>query len=113
MSLAGRTLLQMDQATSAHQAFLWGLTQRGQDPNLDRSLGLCVAGNGSQAPGVGTQPLSNFTNSQSDFVRKSSDFTGSFPLPLARSDICFVQPIGFISLMTGQFWWPATGNCFL
>ena len=39
-SMAGRALLQMDQAAPAHQALLWHLGERREDPDLDRRLGL-------------------------------------------------------------------------
>ena len=34
----------MDQAEPAHQAFLWNVGERGEDPNLDRSVRLCAGG---------------------------------------------------------------------
>ena len=37
--LAGGTFLQVDQAASAHQAVLWHLGERGEDPDLDRGVG--------------------------------------------------------------------------
>ena len=39
-ALAGRTLLQMDQAAPAHQGVLWAQRERGQNTNLDRHLHL-------------------------------------------------------------------------
>ena len=41
-SLAGRIVLQMDQATSAHQTVLWYVRKCYQIANLDRCLGLCA-----------------------------------------------------------------------
>ena len=38
--LAGRIVLQVDQATSSHQAILWNLGECRENPNLDRHLGL-------------------------------------------------------------------------
>jgi hypothetical protein len=40
MPLAGRALLQMDQAAPAHQGILRDFRERGEDTNLDRHLGL-------------------------------------------------------------------------
>ncbi len=41
LPLAGGAFLQMDQAAPAHQGVLRNLRECGEDPNLDRYLGLC------------------------------------------------------------------------
>jgi hypothetical protein len=48
LPLAGRTVLQMDQATSADQVLLRHLRKRGQDPSLDRSRCLRTRGHRAQ-----------------------------------------------------------------
>lgn len=72
--------------------------------NLDRHLRLRARVDCPQAIATATQPLPDFTNSQLDFVRESAAFTGPFAIFLARTDINFRQPTGFIQLITGQFW---------
>src|SRR5271157_4603373 len=110
--LASRVVFQVDQTTSAHQEVLRPLAQRGEDPNLDRHLRVRAAGDCSQAPGIGTQPLSHGTNSEPQFVRKSAPFTGFFAISLSNRNRALLQPNGSIQLMTGQLWRLATGNCF-
>ena len=39
---AGRAVLQVDQAASAHQEVLWHIRKRGEDADLDRRFGLCA-----------------------------------------------------------------------
>src|SRR5579862_549174 len=90
MSVASRTVFQMDQTTSAHQEVLWHFSQRREDANLDRHLRLRAAVDCPQAIGTETQPLPDFTNSQSDFVRESAAFTGVFAILLARPNINFL-----------------------
>src|SRR5260370_20217845 len=110
MSLAGRTVFQMGQTTSAHQEVLWPFSQRREDANLDRHLRLRAHIARPQAIGTGTQPLPDFTNSQPDFVRESPTFTGPFAILLARPNINVLQPTGSIPVITGQFWLFA--NCY-
>src|SRR5208337_4534457 len=93
-----------NQTTSAHQEVLRPLAQRGEDPNLDRHLRVRAAGDCSQAPGIGTQPLSHGTNSEPQFVRKSAPFTGFFAISLSNRNRVPLQPNGSIQLMTGQLW---------
>ena len=44
MSMAGGTLLQMDQTAFTDQGFLWDLGERHQNSNLDRDQHLCTGG---------------------------------------------------------------------
>ncbi len=55
--LAGRALLQVDQATPPHQGVLWHLGQRREDPNLDCHLRLRPGRDCTQAPKDRARPL--------------------------------------------------------
>ena len=68
LPLAGRTVLQMDQAASADQSLLRHLGERGQDANLDRGLGLRPGRHREKTAQTSRQPLSNPTNPESDPV---------------------------------------------
>jgi hypothetical protein len=71
--LAGGTFLQVDQATPAHQAVLRNLRERGEDPNLDRSLGLRVGGDHQKAPRFGGVSLHIDAGPFGDNIRKNAD----------------------------------------
>jgi hypothetical protein len=51
--LASGAVLQVDQAASAHQAVLRHLGERGEDPDLDRSVGVCPGRHRQKAAGPG------------------------------------------------------------
>ena len=51
VSLAGGIVLQVDQTTPADQSLLWHQRERGEDPDMDRRLGLRTRGHHPQAPG--------------------------------------------------------------
>ncbi len=55
--LAGRTVLQVDQAASAYQGVLRHLGERREDANLDRRLGLRARGHRQKAPQAGRLAL--------------------------------------------------------
>ena len=56
-ALAGGTILQVDQAASANQAFLWKLDQRSQNSGLDRGVRLRAGGDLEKR----TAPAAKFT----------------------------------------------------
>ena len=62
ISLAGRVVLQMDQAASAHQSVLRHLRKRRQIANLDRSVSLRSRCHRQKAPRAPGDPLRNSTN---------------------------------------------------
>ena len=101
---AGRIVLQVDQTASAHQEILWALTQRGENPNLDRHLRLCAAGHRPQAPEARTQPVPDVANFQPLTFRKNATFTGVFANKPFRRTGDALQPTQYVRLMTGQFW---------
>ena len=64
--LAGRAVLQVDQAAPANQVFLWRQRERCKDPDLDRSVGLCARRHRPEALGPGDQPLPESTDFERD-----------------------------------------------
>jgi len=70
--LAGRTLLQVDQAAPADQGLLWHQRERSEDANLDCSLGLRPGGHRPQALGVGGEPLPDSTDSERNAFRENA-----------------------------------------
>ncbi len=73
-ALAGGTVLQMDQAAPADQGFLRHQRERGEDPNLDRGVGVCAGGDRAQAVGTGGQPVPDSTDSQPHAFRENAHF---------------------------------------
>src|SRR6266568_139072 len=74
--LADRTLLQMDQTTSAHQAVFRYFNQQRQDSNLERRFGLCAGSDRQETARPGAQSLHNSTDLESHTVRENAPFTG-------------------------------------
>ena len=62
ISLADRTLLQMDKTTLTNQVFLWNHRKRRQDSNMDCSVRLCSHCYYQEAASPGGQSLHNFAN---------------------------------------------------
>ena len=60
--MAGRTFLQMDQATSSDQGILRHIGQRCPDTDLDRSLDVCACGYHEKAASIGPQSLHTFSD---------------------------------------------------
>ena len=54
--MADRAVLQVDQATSAHQALLWHLGERRADANLDRHQRLRAGGDHQEGTSIGCVP---------------------------------------------------------
>src|SRR5271170_428836 len=68
MPLAGRALLQVDQAASSYQTILWDFRKRGEDPDLDRRVGVRVGSHREKAIEHLGEPLRNATDLESDHV---------------------------------------------
>ena len=83
-----RTVLQMDQATSAHQALLRHLGKRRQDPALDRRVRLCPGGNHPKEARTRYPTLQNATGSIRHALRKNPSKTSTWlnrtPKPYPR-----------------------------
>ena len=73
-TLAGRVVLQMDQATSADQGFLRHQRQRGEDANLDCGIAVCASGDRAQAVGSGGHLVPDSTDSKPHAFRESAHF---------------------------------------
>src|SRR5271157_1502120 len=71
--LAGGTILQMDQATSADQAVLRHFGERGEDANLDRRLGLRAGCYRAQTAQAGSAPLHIAAGHFRHSIRKDGD----------------------------------------
>src|SRR6185436_10170385 len=101
--LAGGVVLQMDQATSAHQEFLRHFRERLADSNLDCDLGLCARGHSEKGTALEGQSLQNATDLQRHSFRENPHFTGSFfsrrSTRLRRS----LQPVDSVQLTLGQY----------
>jgi hypothetical protein len=74
VSLAGGTVLQMDQAAPAHQSLLRDQRECGEDPDMDRGVGLCAGGNPTQAVEAAGQSLPNATDSERHAFRENAHF---------------------------------------
>ena len=78
MSMAGRALLQMDQATPSHQEVLRAFRECGEDSNLDSDLCLRSCGHRQEAFGTRAESLHNSTDFECDAFRENPHFTGYF-----------------------------------
>ena len=76
VSLAGGTILQMDQAAPAHQSFLRDQRECGEDPDMDRGVGLRAGGDRTQAAAPRGQSLPNATDSERHAFRENAHFIG-------------------------------------
>ena len=78
LSMADRALLQMDQAASPDKSILRHFGERGEDPDMDRHLGLCSCGNSEKASEAGSESLYNFADSKRHAFREDAHFAGAF-----------------------------------
>ena len=100
--LAGGIVLQVDQAAPADQGLLRHQRERGEDPNLDRRLGLRARGHRPQATGAGGEPLPDSTDFERHAFRENAHFTGTSSLRLRDRFRRFWQPIESVRLIAGQ-----------
>src|SRR5229473_7332223 len=108
--LAGRVVLQMDQATPTHQEFLRHFRERLEDSNLDRDLGLCTRGHRQKGIALGGQSLQNVTDLQRHSFRENPHFTSSF---FSRRSDHFrrsLQTTDSVQLTLGQYCFGTTNN---
>ena len=82
--VAGGTLLQVDQATSANQVVLRHQRERRQDADLDRCLDLRAHRHGPETPRAGSESLPDSTDSQRYAIRKNAHFTGTPAIRLPK-----------------------------
>jgi len=76
--VAGRTVLQMVQATSPHQSFLWHLREHRPSPGMGGDLCLRPDRHRPQAGKPSSQPLHISTDSQCHAFRKKPHFSSVF-----------------------------------
>src|SRR6185295_4879606 len=74
LSLANRTLLQMDQTASSHQKLFRHFRQQRQDPSLDRRHCLSAGGNRQEAPETQARSLHFVTDPESHPLRENPHF---------------------------------------
>src|SRR5208337_951463 len=67
-ALAGRTVLQVDQAASANQALLRKLDERSQNSGMDRGERLCAGGDIKEGASTTTRVTQHFTNFECEHV---------------------------------------------
>ena len=68
-SLAGGVVLQVDQAASADQGVFRHIGKRGQNPSVDRHLGLCPSRYHQETPEIRSFALHNSTDFEFDLIR--------------------------------------------
>ena len=66
VSMAGGAVFQMDQTTPENQILLWNFRECGEEPDLDRHLGLRARGDHQKTTQPQTRPLPNITDFESD-----------------------------------------------
>ena len=79
LPLAGRTLLQVDQAAFADQGVLRHIGERSQIADLDRRIRLRPCRDRQKAAQAPRQPLSNPTDPELDPFRENPDGSATFP----------------------------------
>src|ERR1700674_5021765 len=102
-SLAGRVVLQMDQATPAHQEFLRHFRERFANSNLDCDLGLCASRHRQKGIAPGGQSLQNVTDLQRHSFRENPHFTGSFFSGRSNQLRPSLQTTDSVQLTLGQY----------
>jgi hypothetical protein len=102
VSLAGGTVLQMDQAAPAHQSLLRDQRECGEDPDMDRGVGLRVGGDPPQAVGAGGQSLPNVTDSERHAFRENAHFMRPSGHRCGSQFRRKRQPTDSLRLLTGQ-----------
>ncbi len=75
LSLAGRAILQMDQAKPPNQDFLRHIGECRQDSNMDRCLGLRARGHHEKTAKYSGQSLHNFTGPERLCFRENAAFS--------------------------------------
>src|ERR1044072_2765347 len=102
LPVAGRTVLQMDQAASADQSVLRYFGQRRQDADLDRDLHLRARCDPQEAPQYRTQSLHNATDPERQPLSENRAFTGILTCKVANARGVNMQPVAAIRLIAGR-----------
>jgi len=72
LPLAGRTLLQMDQATPENQIILRNIRECSEESNMDSHLSLCTGGDHKKAARHQNRALHNITDFKPDTIRENT-----------------------------------------
>ena len=78
LSLANRIVLQVDQATSAYQSFLWHHRKRRQNSNLDCRFSLRFDRHRQKTSGYIGQPLRSATDFELNSFRENSTYSTTY-----------------------------------
>ena len=81
IQVAGRVVLQMDQAAPADQGLPWYIRERGQGANLVGGLRPCAGRHRQKSPRRQSQPLRNATDFEPHSFRENPAFTPLFRHP--------------------------------
>src|SRR6185436_12494427 len=77
-TMEDRTLLQMDQTTSAHKSIFWNFAERRQDTDLDCGLDLCSHGHYQKTSRLDPRSLHNFTSFKRYDIRENTYLTSTY-----------------------------------
>ena len=103
LPLAGRVVLQVDQATSAHQSFLRHYRERRADSNLDRDLGLRARRHRQKTAQPIGQSLRTPTDLQRHDLRESFNYSTTYSMPTSEPINDSSKPIEFVQITLGHF----------
>src|SRR5204862_4660668 len=102
VSLANRTLLQMDKAAPSYQGVLRNIRERSQDANLDRSSGLRAHRYREKTSQFTRLTLRTPTNSEPHHVRANTPGTAAHAICIARKPEPIAQPASPLRITLGQ-----------
>src|SRR4249920_1205024 len=105
LSLAGRVVLQVDQATSAYQSFLRHHRERGQNSNLDRDLGLRAHSHRQKTAQLIGQSLRTPTDFEHHCLRESFSYSTTYPMRTSQPINDSSKPIEFVQITLGHLWY--------
>ena len=103
LALASRTVLQVDQATPTHQALLWHLRERREDPGLDRGRCVRLSCHRSQAAQSGVVLARNVTDSEHHTVRQNTYDSAPYRPANERKRLPRSQSTDFTVKRVGRF----------
>ena len=102
VSLAGGTVLQMDQAAPAHQIIFRNVRKRSQDSNLDCHLRLRARGHHQKTAQTEGKPLHNSTDFKRLHFRENAVSSNGYKSWRGCFSIQPSQPVEIVRLITGH-----------
>ncbi len=102
LPMAGRTLFQMDQATSTNKEFLWHFSERRQNSNLDRCISIHPGHHTQKTTQYISKSLHDSTNIERYGFRKNPAVTATYRNNIGRGNLGFPKPVEFIHLTVGH-----------